>query len=350
MRWKLIVLLVLILAAIVAPLCAFTVDRTEFVYLTQFGRHLDPTYDGRNDEQAGLHFKWPWPIQSVQRLDRRLQYFDLPGAELLTRDPQRKTIDRTLTIDAYICWRIADAEGVDKFIRSVGTPAGAQAILGQRITSELGAAIGQMELDDLISTDPNRVEDARKKLRTRLLEGGSKGGPSLEDVARSEYGIKMVDIRLRRSNHPPAVRDAIFQRIISERKKKVADYESDGIRMAANIKSDGDRRIKILKAESEGRSIELKEQAKAEADRIRSTAQSKDPEFYTFLKKLEEYQRILGDNKSTLLLSTHRGMFDTLFNPPRPDKDKNIHHGIHGTHGKKTEEKTIAVPLGKPGP
>ena len=89
-------------------LSAFTVDRTEFVYLTQFGRHV-ATYDGADDDQAGLHFRLPWPIQSVQRLDRRLQYFDLPGAELLTRDAKRNTIDKTLTIDAYVCWRIADA-------------------------------------------------------------------------------------------------------------------------------------------------------------------------------------------------------------------------------------------------
>ena len=72
MRWKLLLTLALIMAAIAAPMCVFTVDRTEYVYLTQFGRHLE-TFDGGKDEQAGLHFKWPWPIQSVQRLDRRLQ-------------------------------------------------------------------------------------------------------------------------------------------------------------------------------------------------------------------------------------------------------------------------------------
>src|SRR5215472_9972303 len=208
MRWKLLLPLVLITAALVAPMCVFTVDRTEYVYLTQFGAPL-ATFDGANDEQAGLHFKWPWPVQSVQRLDRRLQYFDLPGAELLTRDPKRNTIDRTLTLDAYVCWRIADAPGVDRFIRSVGTPAGAQVILGQRINSELGAAIGQMELDDLISPDPKKVDDARTALRRRLLQGSGTGSPSLETVAESEYGIQVVDIRLRRTNHPPAVREAI---------------------------------------------------------------------------------------------------------------------------------------------
>src|SRR5215469_14174973 len=171
MRFKIILSLavLLLLAAVALPSALYTVDRTEFVYLTQFGRHV-ATFDGARDDEAGLHFKWPWPVQSVRRLDRRLQHFDLPGAELLTRDPKRNTIDKTLTIDAYVCWRIADGAGVDRFLRSVGTTAGAQAILGQRINSQLGAAIGQMELDDLISTDPDRVDRARRQLRRHLLE------------------------------------------------------------------------------------------------------------------------------------------------------------------------------------
>jgi modulator of FtsH protease HflC len=341
MSWKLLVFLALAAAVVVAPLCVFTVDRTEFVYLTQFGRPL-ATYDGADDEQAGPHFQWPWPIQSVQRLDRRLQYFDLPGAELLTRDPKRNTIDRTLTLDAYVCWRIADAPGVDRFIRSVGTPAGAQAILGQRINSELGAAIGQMELDDLISPDPKKVDDARIALRKRLLQGSGTGNPSLETVAESEYGIRVVDIRLRRSNHPPAVREAIFERIRSERKKKAAEYESEGERMAADLRSDGARRVAALKAEAEAQSVRLRGEADAEADRIRNEAQSKDPQFYTFLRKLEEYQRILGDNKSTLLLSTHRELFDVLFHPPAPDKEKN--HESHELHESKTKKTTQPNP------
>src|SRR6202007_1765194 len=141
-----------------------------FVYVTQFGRRL-AIYDGADDAQAGLHFKLPWPIQSVQRVDRRLQYFDLPGAELLTRDPKGNTIDKTLTIDAYVCWRIdAEPGGVARFIRSVGTPEGAKAILGQRINSELGAAVGRLELEDLVSTEPGKVDARRDALRKQLLD------------------------------------------------------------------------------------------------------------------------------------------------------------------------------------
>ncbi|MHB1425576.1 MAG: protease modulator HflC [Gemmataceae bacterium] len=335
MRWKFLLILALITAAIIAPMCVFTVDRTEYVYLTQFGRHLE-TFDGGNDEQAGLHFQWPWPIQSVQRLDRRLQYFDLPGTELLTRDPKRNTIDRTLTLDAYVCWRIANARGVDQFILSVGTQTGAQAILGQRITSELGAAIGQMELDDLINTNAEKVDAKREQLRKRLLQGGA-SSQALEAVAEAEYGIEVVDIRLRRSNHPPAVREAIFERIRSERGKKRAEYESEGEQLKQNIESEGKRRVDILKAESEAKSRTLKNAADVEAERILNEAHKKDPQFFTFLKKLEEYQRILGDNKSTLLLSTHRELFDTLFNPPMPGKELN--HGLHGSQESKTQKK-----------
>src|SRR4051812_5326722 len=210
-------LLLLLVAALLVRAALFTVDRTEFVYLTQFGRHV-ATYDGADDTEAGLHVKWPWPVQSVQRLDRRLQYFDLPGAELLTRDPKRNTIDKTLTLDAYVCWRIAGADSVDPFLRTVASPDGARAILGQRINSELGATIGAMELDDLISTEPGKVDRERERLRQQLLNGSG-----LVATARKKYGIDVVDIRLRRSNHPAAVRQAIFDRIISERNKKVAD-------------------------------------------------------------------------------------------------------------------------------
>jgi membrane protease subunit HflC len=299
------------------------VDRTEFVYVTRLGRHV-ATYDGATE--AGLHYRWPWPIEAVQRLDHRLQVFDLPGAELLTHDPKGQTIDKTLTIDAYVCWRIADKPGVDRFLRTVGTPERARAILGQRISSRLGAEIGTMRLEDLISVVPAKeVEERMERLRRRLLESGpsDNGGPagrdSLRDQARSAYGIELVDIRLRRFNYPAQVRDAIFDRIRSERNKKVADYQSEGAQLAEDIKSKAEYEARTVLADARAQEQRLKGQADAEADRIRNQAHSKDAAFYAFLKKLEEYQRILGDNKTVLLLSAHRDLFDVLFKPPSPD-------------------------------
>jgi len=320
---KLLAILFSVLALLVLlPQCLFTVDRSEYVYLTQFGRHLE-TYDGANAQQAGLHFKLPWPIQSVQRLDRRLQFFDLPSVELLTQDPQRNTIDRTLALDAFICWRIRDAQGVDLFLRTVGSMDGAKSILAQRVNSELGAAIGSMELDDLISVEPGKVETKREELRKRILMEPSRGNSkSLKDQASESYGMEVVDIRLRRANHPPAVRQAIFDRIISERDKKAAQYQSEGERKAADIRTSGERKVLEMRSQSEAESIRLKGMAEAEADRIRSLAQGRDPQFYSFLKKMEEYQKILGDGKTTLLLGTHRELFDLIFTPPSSQQPK----------------------------
>jgi membrane protease subunit HflC len=285
------------------------VDRTEFVYVTQFGKHV-ATYDGAIESDAGLHWRWPWPVQSVLTLDRRLQSFDLPGTELLTHDPKRNTIDRTLTIMAYVCWRISDGDGgVDWFVRRVGTPERARTILGQRISSQFGAVVGQMELDDLISDTAGKVEANMKKLRQQLLD-------RLRDSARQDYGIDLVDIRLRRHSFPPAVLPEIFARIASERNKKVEGYKSEGDQQAAHIRSVAEFEARQVVTDARAEEQRLKSEAERQADMIRNQAQSKDPEFYAFLRKLEEYQRILGDNKTMLLLSAHRTWFDLLFQPP----------------------------------
>ncbi len=86
---------------VLVRMSVFTVDPTEFVYLTQFGAPVAIYDGGARDSDAGLHFRWPWPIQSLQRLDRRLQYFDLPATELLTHDAEGKGVDQTLTVEAY---------------------------------------------------------------------------------------------------------------------------------------------------------------------------------------------------------------------------------------------------------
>jgi membrane protease subunit HflC len=295
----------------------FTVDRTEFVYLTQFGAPV-ATFDGARPAEAGLHFKWPLPVQSVQRLDSRLQYFDLPGTELLTHDPRGNTIDKTLTIDAYVCWRIAGKDGVDRFIRTVGTPERARTVLSGRIGGELGAAIGEMELEDLISTEAGKVDRKREALRRRLLGGTAADGIGMQERALSDYGIELVDVRLRRSNHPPAVREAIFDRIRSERNKKVAEYQSEGARQSEDVKSAAERKVRETLADARAQEQRVRGEADAESARVLNQAYAKDAQFYTFLKKLEEYQRILGDNKTLLLLSAHRELFDLLFQPPKP--------------------------------
>jgi len=98
----------------------------------------------------------------------------------------------------------------------------------------------------------------------------------------------------------------------------VADYQGQGAVLAAKIRSEAELEARNILTEAKAAEQEMKGKADAEADRIRNLAHSQDTDFYAFLKKLEEYQRILGDNKSVLLLSSHRDLFDLLFKPPRP--------------------------------
>src|SRR3954467_8305462 len=119
----------ILLVLVVTRLSLYTVDAAEYAYVTILGEHV-ATHDGTNPERgAGLHYGWPWPVQSVQRLDRRLQQFDLPATELLPHAPEGKTIDKMLLVEAYVCWKVADHQAVDLFVRRIGTVERANAIL-----------------------------------------------------------------------------------------------------------------------------------------------------------------------------------------------------------------------------
>jgi modulator of FtsH protease HflC len=304
------------LMLLIARLSVYTVDASEYAYVTLLGKPV-ATFDGSQGEGAGLHFGWPWPMQTVQRLDRRLQHFDLPATEILTHDAEGKTIDKTLSIEAYVCWRIADVDAVDLFIKSLGTPERAQSILGPRVNSLLGAAITQMAMDDLVSTDAGKQADTTKvDDKMRYLRGELLG--ALQGPVRKDYGIELVDIRLRRFSHPGDVRESIFRRIRSERMKKVTEYQSEGERQAKNIESAAEEKVRALLAKARFEEERLKGQADTEAMVIRNQAHQQDPEFYAFLQKMAKLQSILGENKTVLLLSTHRPLFDLLFQPPIP--------------------------------
>jgi membrane protease subunit HflC len=283
-----------------------TVDPTDYVYITQFGEPV-ATYDGTNDDDAGLHTRLPWPVQSAQRLDRRLQVFDLPGIETLTSDPDKNTIDKTLTIDAYVCWRIDGKEAVDRFIRKLGTLDRARTILGQRISSQLAAEVVKVPMEDLVSIQPGRVEQKMENLRQQLLY-------QQKDSARQEYGVAIEDIRIRRLNYPPQVRNSIFERIRTERSTRAADYRREGTVKAAEIDSEAKKGKRIIIANARETADGLRGDAIAEADRIRNAAQGEEKEFYKFLKKVDDFARILGESKTVLYLTTRNmtEMFEAL--------------------------------------
>jgi len=297
-----------ILIFVIIRLCVYTVDAAEFAYITVLGRHTE-TFDGASGG-AGLHIGWPWPIQVVQRLDRRIQQFDLQPSEHLFPDSEGKTVDKTLSIEAYVVWKISDEEAVDRFIRRIGTPDKAQAILATTINGHLGSSFGKMNMDDIVNTNEARINDTMEKWHAKFLA-------NLKGQVQTEYGIDLVDIRLRRFNYLEKTRDAIFNRIKSERQKKAAEYQEEGKLKAQNIGSQSEEEARKILAEARFQEELLKGHADREAIAIRNEAHSLEPKFYAYLKEMEKLQSILSDNRTVLLLSTHRGLFDLLFQPPR---------------------------------
>jgi len=294
------------------------VDVAEFAYVTRFG---DPVqlYDGTTD--AGLQIKAPWPVDSVVRIDRRLQTFDLPTIESLTLDPTTKTVDKTLAVDAYVTWKINDAAGADRFLKTLGTPEQLRRVLGPTISGRLGALISKLPLNDLIAVlDRTEELDARNdKLHAQLL--GS-GGDDLREKFRTEYGIELIEIRLRRLSYPEAVRNGIAERIRSERQRKVADYESEGRQKAAEILSRAEKDAKEIESKARADKQRLDGLADVKADAIRNMAHAQDRDFYAFLQKLKAYQALLADTRDVLLLSTKHPLFDLLLSPPKASPPK----------------------------
>src|SRR5262245_19284613 len=140
-------IVVAVLAALLWARSAFyTVDAAEFVYVTRFG---DPIAIHDGATAAGLHVKAPWPVDSVLRIDRRVQSFDLPAVESLTRDPDG-AVGKTLAVDCFVTWKIPDAEAADRFVKTVRTPEQARKILAPLINGRLAAIVSSMALEDLV--------------------------------------------------------------------------------------------------------------------------------------------------------------------------------------------------------
>ncbi len=262
-------------AAVAVALSAVVVDQSETVYVTEFGRPV------RLIEEAGLHWKWPW--QSRRGFDRRLQLDAPPPREMLTKDK------KNLEVAWYVSWKIAD---VERFLRSVRTLPDASARLEDMAASVLASELVGHDLTDLIRVGDASALDAMMTAATGRIA----------DQAGKEYGLAVVDVRLRRLNYPEEVRSAVFEQIRSERKRAAAATRAEGESQARTIRSAADLERARMVAEAEADAARLVGEGEAQAARIANDAHAADPGFYQFLKTLETYRAAL-DAKTTLVLS-----------------------------------------------
>jgi modulator of FtsH protease HflC len=285
-----------ILAAIALVRSLVIVDQTEAVYVTEFGRPV------RLIDTPGLH--WKWPHQSRRGFDRRLQLDTPPPREMLTRDK------KNLEVAWYVAWKLND---VDRFLRSVRTMPDASARLEDMAASVLAAEVAARDLSELVHVGKGSA------LSGLLEQAGSRIG----EQAGKEYGIEVVDVRLRRLNYPEEVRSAVFEQIRSDRRRVAAATRAEGESQARRIRSAADRERSHTIAEAEADAARLIGEGEAQATRIANEAHSADPSFYRFLKTLETYRAAL-DKKTMLVLSSDseflrlltRGIPESPASPP----------------------------------
>jgi membrane protease subunit HflC len=276
--------LVVLAAALVAGaalLACVTVDETQFVLVTEFGRPI--ALYGDDPGETGLHGKWPW--QTAVAIDRRLQVSDPPAREMITGDKQN------LEVASYVVWRVADPM---LFLRSAGNLPVAESRLEERVSAALSNVIGSHPLASLASKDARiwKLDSLATEVRQNV-----------EQPARAELGIEVVDVRLRRFNHPVEVRPAVFDLIRSERKQVAASLRAEGEAAFQTITSKADRERDAILAKADADAERIRGEGESEATRILNAAHARDPKFYEFLCTLEAYKAVI-DEKSTVILSS----------------------------------------------
>ncbi|PIE59850.1 MAG: HflC protein [Desulfobulbus propionicus] len=283
----------------------FILKEGQQAVITQFGA---PVGDPR--VEAGLHLKIPF-IQHIKLFEKKILIWDGAPNQIPTND---KTF---IYLDTTARWRITDAL---RFLQAVGTESRAQTLLDDILDGTLRDLVNKNDLIEIIrssdwskeymSTSANRSPDmivapelGRDKISELVLHTASKVTP--------QYGIELVEVMFKRVNYIDSVREKVYDRMISERKRIAAEKRSLGEGRKAEILGRVERELKEITSTAKKTAVEIRGKADAEATKIYGKAYSSDPEFYAFMKSLESYRDIITNNTS-LMLSSDSDLFKYL--------------------------------------
>jgi membrane protease subunit HflC len=283
----------------------YIVDEINQVVITQFGRPI-----GTTTRDAGLHFKVPF-IQRANYFEKRLLEWDGIPTEISAKDKV------FIEIDTYARWKIIDAL---KFFRSVRNETGAQARIDNIIDAATRDFITSSILIEVVRTSNRKMEVVETELAVDKAsmdsieigrENIAKGIWEASATKLLEYGIELVDVRIKRINYIESVRQKVFERMIAERLRIAEKYRSEGQGKKAEIEGEMEKELQRITSEAYKLAQEIEGKADGEAVKIYARAYEKDPEFYSFLKSLETYKSSI-DEKSWLILTTESDYFKYL--------------------------------------
>ena len=268
----------IILVGVVIFQSLFIVQEISQAIVLQFG---DPK---KIVTKAGLNFKLPF-IQNVVYLDKRILNLDNDPEEVIAADQKR------LIVDAFARFKIVDPL---KFYISVGNERVARSRLSTIINSRIRGVLGTQELATLLSTDRAR--------QMQIIQS------QVNDEAKN-FGINIVDVRIKRADLPPANSEAIYKRMQTEREREAKEFRAQGAEIAQKIRSTADKDVTVILAQANKKSEIMKGEGDGERNKIFANAFGRDPQFFAFYRAMQAYEKALIGGETSLVLSPDSEFF-----------------------------------------
>jgi membrane protease subunit HflC len=285
MRGFLAFLVILIgLAAVAVYFSAYIVHQNEQALVLRFGEPKRVVKD------PGL--KWRWPVvDQVEIYDKRILDLDTAPTEAIARDQKR------LVVDAFARYKIVDPL---KFYQTLRYQDGVRSRLGPIVESSLRQVLGSATFVDI-------VRDKRDELMKRIARQVNQEG--------EEFGLQVIDVRMKRADLPEQNSKAVFDRMRAERQREAAEFRAEGAASANRIKATADRQATVIKAEAARKGEETRGNGDAERNRIYADAYTRDPDFFEFYRSMQAYEKGLKSEDTRLLLSPDSEFFKYFTDP-----------------------------------
>ena len=262
----------------------FTVHQTKQALVLQFG---DPR---RVVTEAGLHFKMPF-VQNVIYIDKRILDLDSPAEELIAADQKR------LVVDAFTRYRITDPL---QFYKALRDERRARSRLAAIVSSSMRSVLGEEEFQAV-------VRDKRDDLMRRIRD--------LVNEQAADFGIEIVDVRIRRADLPAANSQAIYRRMQTEREQEAAEFRARGQEVSRAIRAQADKQVTVLLAEATRDSEIIRGQGDGCRNRVFANVFGQDPDFFAFYRSMQAYEKALEEDGTTMVLSPDSAFFQFLNDP-----------------------------------
>ena len=282
-----------VIAAIIGYSSLFTVYQTRLALVVRLGQPV------RVVTEPGLNFKFPL-IDNVIYVDKRILDLENAAQEVIASDQKR------LVVDAFARYKINDAL---KFYQAVGSIEGANSRLSTLLNAALRRVLGEATLTHV-------VKDERAGLMARVREQ--------LDREAAQFGITVVDVRIRRADLPEQNSQAVYQRMQTERQREAAEFRANGSQRKQEIQARADRDVTVLLADAQARGDTIRGEGEAERNRIFADAFNKDPDFFAFYRSMQAYESGLGHRDTRMVLRPDSDFFKYFADPSGKLRDNGV--------------------------